>query len=143
LQQTGGAPADGGSEYNSPLTQENGMQVEQRTVGDIAIVKVTGRITLDSGGDVLLKDKVHSLMQQDFRQILVDLDDVTYVDSSGLGQLVQIYATASKHGGSLKLLHPTKRLHDLLVLSKLLTVFETFDDEAEALASFGKAAGTS
>lgn len=113
------------------------MQLVERIAGDIALVKVTGAITADSGGDVLLTDKVQSLLQQDFRSLLLDLGEVPYVDSAGLGQLVQVYATVRKHGGTLKLLHVTRRLHDLLVISKLLTVFETFDSEADALTSFG------
>ena len=84
----------------------------------------------------MLKDKVQSLLQQDRRQILVDLASVSYVDSAGLGELVQAYATTKNRGGALKLVNVTKRLKDLLVVTKLLTVFDTFDDEASALASF-------
>ena len=112
------------------------MEIEQRIAGGVAIVKVTGDITLDKGGDVVLKDKVQSLLQQGHKQVLVDLSSVPYVDSAGLGQLVQAYATAKNRGGALKLMNVTKRLRDLLVVTKLLTVFETFDDEASALASF-------
>ena len=112
------------------------MELEQRIVGDVASVKVTGDITLNKGGDVLLKDKVQSLLQQDYKHLLVDLSGVSYVDSAGLGELVQAYATSKNRGGTLKLLGVTKRLRDLLVVTKLLTVFETFDDEASALASF-------
>lgn len=116
------------------------MQLEQRIVGNVAVVKVTGDITLNRGGDVLLKDKVHSLIQQGHKNLLVDLSGVSYVDSAGLGELVQAYATARNRGGVLKLLHITKRLRDLLVVTKLLTVFDTFDNETEALSSFGTAA---
>ncbi len=84
----------------------------------------------------MLKDKVQSLLQQDRRQILIDLASVSYVDSAGLGELVQAYATTKNRGGALKLVNVTKRLKDLLVVTKLLTVFDTFDDEASALASF-------
>ena len=115
------------------------MQIGQRMVGDIVVVEVTGDITLSKGGDVLLKDKVQSLLQQGHRKLLLDLGNVSYVDSAGLGQLVQIYATTSHLGGSMKLLRLTKRLKDLLVLTKLLTVFEAYDTEAEAIASFGSA----
>ena len=111
------------------------MELEQRIAGDVAIVKVTGDITLNKGGDVLLKDKVQSLLQQGHKQVLVDLSGVAYVDSAGLGELVQAYATTKSRGGALKLMNVTKRLRDLLVVTKLLTVFETFDDEASALAS--------
>ena len=112
------------------------MELEQRIVGNVAIIKVTGDITLSKGGDVLLKDKVQSLLQQGHKHLLVDLSGVSYVDSAGLGELVQAYATTTNRGGALKLLNVTKRLRDLLVVTKLLTVFETFDSEAPALASF-------
>lgn len=115
------------------------MQLEQRIVGQVAIVKVTGDITLNKGGDVLLKDKVQSLIQQGQKNILLDLSGVSYVDSAGLGELVQAYATTKNRGGALKLLSVTKRLKDLLVVTKLLTVFDTYDAEADALASFGAA----
>ena len=115
------------------------MQLEERVVGDVAIVKVTGDITLNRGGDVLLKDKVQSLLQQGHTKLIVDLSSVSYVDSAGLGELVQAYATTRNRGGALKLHGITKRLHDLLIVTKLLTVFEVFDNEAEAVASFGAA----
>jgi anti-sigma B factor antagonist len=113
------------------------MQIEQRIVGNVAIVKLTGDITLNRGGDVLLKDKVLSLIQQGYKNLLIDLSAVSYVDSAGLGELVQAYATTRSRGGSLKLLNITKRLRDLLVVTKLLTVFDTYDNEPDAMASFG------
>ena len=116
------------------------MQVDQRTAGDVAIVTITGEITLNKGGDVLLKDKIQSLLQQGHRKMLLDLGAVSYVDSAGLGQLVQVHATATQNGGTLKLLNLTKRLKDLLVMTKLLTVFDSYDTEAAALASFEKPA---
>ena len=112
------------------------MQIEQRVVGDVAIIQVLGDITLGKGGDVILKDKIQSLLQQGYRKLLLDLGNVSYVDSAGLGQLVQVYATTSHLGGSLKLLNLTKRLKDLLVLTKLLTVFDTYDSESAAMESF-------
>ena len=112
------------------------MLIEQRPSGDVAIVAISGDITLSKGGDVLLKDKIQSLLQQGHRKILLDLGNVSYVDSAGLGQLVQVYATTSHLGGSLKLLNLTKRLRDLLVLTKLLTVFDAYDSESEAIGSF-------
>ena len=115
------------------------MQLEERFAGNVAIVRVTGDITLNKGGDVMLKDKVQSLIQQGHKNLLIDLSAVSYVDSAGLGQLVQTYATAKNRGGALKLLNVTKRLRDLFVVTKLLTVFETYDSEADALASFGAA----
>ena len=115
------------------------MQLEQRIAGNVAVIKVTGDITLNKGGDVLLKDKVQSLLQQGHKNLLIDLSGVSYVDSAGLGELVQAYATTKNRGGALKLLNVTKRLKDLLVVTKLLTVFDTFDTEATAVASFGPA----
>jgi anti-sigma B factor antagonist len=112
------------------------MQLEQRIQGDVAIITVIGDITLNKGGDVLLKDKVQSLIQQGNKNIIIDLGAVSYVDSAGLGQLVHAYATAKNKGGALKLVNVTKKLQDLLVVTKLLTVFETYDNESAALSSF-------
>ena len=112
------------------------MHLEERIAGNVAVVTVTGDI---KGGDVLLKDKVQSLLQQGYKSILVDLGGVSYVDSAGLGQLVQAYVTTKNKGGTLKLSNVARRLNDLLVLTRLVTVFETFDSEAKALASFGAA----
>jgi anti-sigma B factor antagonist len=114
------------------------MQIGQRMVGDVSIVEITGDITLSKGGDVIIKDKIQSLLQQGNRKLLLDLGNVSYVDSAGLGQLVQVYATTRHLEGQLKLLRVTKRLKDLLVLTKLLTVFECYDEEADAIASFKK-----
>ena len=112
------------------------MHIEERTVGDVVIVDVSGKITLGDGGDVVLKDKMRSLVQQGTKKVLLNLGDVSYVDSAGLGEIVQSYATVTKNGGSLKLLNVTKRIKDLLSITKLLTVFECHDNEAEALKSF-------
>jgi len=112
------------------------MQIDQKMSGDITVVHISGDITLNQGGDVLLKDKIQSLLQQGHRKIVLDMGNVSYVYSAGLGQLVQVYATTSHLGGSLKLLNLTKRLKDLLVLTKLLTVFEAYDSESEAVKSF-------
>ena len=112
------------------------MQLEQRMAGNVAIISIDGDITLNKGGDVLLKDKVQSLIQQGNKNIVIDLSRVAYVDSAGLGQLVQAYATTKNKGGALKLVNVTKKLKDLLVVTKLLTVFDTFDDEKAAISSF-------
>ena len=116
------------------------MQIEERQSGEVTVIRVNGDITLNKGGDVLLKDKVQSLLQQGKKKLLLDLGGVSYVDSAGLGQLVQVYATTKNHGGALKLLNLTKRLKDLLVVSKLLVVFDSYESEAEALGSFGAGA---
>ena len=112
------------------------MHIEERTVGDVVIVDVSGKITLGDGGDVVLKDKMRSLVQQGTKKVLLNLGEVSYVDSAGLGEIVQSYATVTKNGGSLKLLNITKRIKDLLSITKLLTVFECHDSEAEAIKSF-------
>src|SRR5450759_1907479 len=114
------------------------MQISQRTVGDVVIVDISGKITLGEGGDAVLKDKMRSLIQQGHKKLLLNLGDVSYVDSAGLGEIVQAYATVNKDGGKLKLMNLTKRIKDLLSITKLLTVFDTFDNEAEAVGSFPK-----
>jgi anti-sigma B factor antagonist len=115
------------------------MQIEERTVGDVLILDVKGRITLGEG-DELLKDKVNSLVNQGHKKIVLNLADVPYIDSAGLGEVVRTYTTVSRQGGSLKLLNLTKRITDLLSITKLLTVFETFDSENEAVRSFSASA---
>jgi anti-sigma B factor antagonist len=112
------------------------MQIDERMNGDVTVMKVTGDITLNQGGDVLLKDKVQSLLQQGRKKLVLDLGNVSYVDSAGLGQLVQIHATAKSNGGSLRLVNVTKRLKELLVVTKLVTIFDSYDSEADAVASF-------
>jgi len=112
------------------------MQIEQRAVGDVVIVVVTGDVTLNSGGEVMLKDKVRSLLEQGHMKLVLDLGRVSYVDSAGLGELVHAHATAKNKGGSLRLLNVNKRLKDLLTITKLVTVFDSYDTEATAVASF-------
>ncbi len=111
------------------------MQIDERTVGDVVILDLKGRITLGDG-DELLKDKVNSLVNQGHRKIILNLAEVPYVDSAGLGEIVRTYTTVSRQGGSLKLLNLTKRITDLLSITKLLTVFETFESENDAVRSF-------
>jgi anti-sigma B factor antagonist len=115
------------------------MQIEERTAGDIVILDLKGKITLGEG-DELLKDKVNSLVNQGHRKILLNLGGVPYIDSAGLGEVVRTYTTVSRQGGSLKLLNLTKRITDLLSITKLLTVFETFESENEAVQSFSASA---
>src|SRR5919201_4615699 len=112
------------------------MQITERTVGDVMVVDVAGRVTLGDGGDTILKDKLRSLVQQGHRKLLLNLADVAYVDSAGLGAIVQSYTTVTNQGGSLKLLNVTKRIKDLLTITKLITVFDTYENEAEAITSF-------
>jgi anti-sigma B factor antagonist len=111
------------------------MQIEERQVGNVIILDAKGKLTLGDG-DVLLKDKIHSLVQQGHKNIVLNLGDVPYVDSAGIGEIVGTYTTLSRAGGTLRLLNLTKRIHDLLAITKLLTVFETFTSEDEAVRSF-------
>jgi anti-sigma B factor antagonist len=111
------------------------MQIEERTVGGVTILDLKGKLVLGDG-DTLLKDKIHSLVNQGRKQFVLNLGDVPYIDSAGIGEVVRTHTTVSRAGGSLKLLNVTKRIHDLLVITKLLTVFDTFESEAEALRSF-------
>ena len=115
------------------------MEFQEKTVGDVVILAVTGEIAAGKGTDVRLKDRVNRLIHEGHRKLVLDLGGVSYVDSAGLGQLVQLHATTTRHGGTLKLLHVEKRLHQLLVITRLLTVFDTYGTEAEAVASFGAA----
>ena len=112
------------------------MQINERHVGDVAIIDLNGRLVLADGDD-LLRDKVNSLVQQGQTNILVKLSNVSYMDSAGIGELVRCYTTVTRRGGALKLLGLTKKVSDLLTITKLLTVFDTYDTEKEALASFG------
>lgn len=112
------------------------MRLDERVSGDVTVIAVTGDITLGAGGDALLKDKIQSLLQQGRKKLLLDLAGVAYVDSAGLGQLVQSHVTATRHDGSLRLLHLTKRLNDLLVVTRLVTVFDSYDNEADAIRAF-------
>ena len=114
------------------------MQIDQRAVGDVVVLDLKGKITLGEG-DELLKDKVNSLVNQGHKKIVLNLADVPYLDSAGLGEVVRAYTTVSRQGGALKLLGLTKRITDLLAITKLLTVFETFDSEDEAVRSFSAA----
>jgi len=111
------------------------MQIEERVVDEVTILDLKGKITLGEG-DEALKDKINSLTLQNRRHILLNLEGVPYIDSAGLGEVVRTYTTVSRQGGQLKLVNLTKRITDLLSITKLLTVFETFDSEDEALKSF-------
>lgn len=114
------------------------MQIDVRTVKDVTILDLKGKMTLGEG-DELLKDKVNSLVQQGYRKILLNLGGVPYVDSAGLGEIVRCYTTVSRQGGGLKLVNLTKRITDLLSITKLLTVFETYENEDDAVRSFATA----
>ena len=113
------------------------MQIAQRESGAVTVLDLSGKITLGEG-DTMLKDKLLSLLHQGKKSVLLNLAEVNYVDSAGLGALVSAYTTVTREGGSLKLANVTRKLQDLLSITKLLTVFETFDSEGEALRSYNK-----
>jgi anti-sigma B factor antagonist len=114
------------------------MQIDERTVGQVTILDLKGKLTLGDG-DSLLKDKVQSLLLQGRKHFLLNLGEVPYIDSAGIGQIVSSFATVGRQGGRMKLVNLTKRIHDLLVITKLVTVFETFSTESDAVRSFSAA----
>jgi anti-sigma B factor antagonist len=112
-----------------------GMQIDERTVSEVTVLDLKGKITLNEGDEVL-KDKINSLIMQGKKKILLNLAEVPYIDSAGLGEIVRTYTTVSRQGGQLKLVNLTKRITDLLMITKLLTVFETFEVEQDAIKSY-------
>jgi anti-sigma B factor antagonist len=115
------------------------LKASVRQVGDVSIVDLAGRITLGEGSG-LVRSTIKDLVAKGQKKILVNLKEVSYLDSAGLGELVGSYASVQHMSGSIKLLHPQTRVHDLLQVTKLFTVFVAFDDENEALRSFAAAA---
>ena len=115
------------------------LTAKTRRVGNVAIVDLTGRITLGESTGIL-RDELRSLLAQGSKQIVLNMAGVIYVDSAGLGELVSAYTTATNQGGSLKLLHLQGKLHDLMQITKLHTIFSAFDDEKKAVESFGAGA---
>ncbi len=113
------------------------MKVSTRQVDGIVIMDMSGRITLGEGS-VTLRDSVRDVLSKGNNHILLNLGDVTYIDSSGIGELVSAFTTVKNAGGELKLLNLTRKVHDLLQITKLYTVFDVKDDEASAIASFTK-----
>ena len=114
------------------------MKTSTRQVDGITIVDLSGRITLGEGS-VILRDTIRNLLTKGDKKILLNLGDVSYIDSSGIGELVSAYTTVRREGGDLKLLNLTKKVHDLLQITKLYTVFDVKDDEATAVKSFATA----
>jgi anti-sigma B factor antagonist len=113
------------------------MKVSTRLVDGVVILDLSGRITLGEGS-VQLRDAIRDLVAQGQKNILLNLGDVNYIDSSGIGELVSAFTTVKNQGGQLKLLNLTKKVHDLLQITKLYTVFDVKDDEASAIGSFTK-----
>ena len=111
------------------------MEIKKRTVGGVQILDCSGKIVLGEG-TMTVRNTVRDLLAANEKKIVLNLGDVNYVDSSGIGEMVSTYTTVANAGGQLKLLNPTKKIEQLLVITKLLTVFQVFDDEQAAVASF-------
>ena len=111
------------------------IKIEERLVGHVTILDIVGRLTIDEAAQHL-KDTINSLISQNRLQLVLNLARVPYIDSGGLGQLVASYGSVKRAGGAVKLLNVSSRNHDLLSITRLVTVFETFDSEAEAVRSF-------
>ena len=113
------------------------MKASNRQLDGVTIVDMSGRITLGEGS-VILRDTIRDLVGKGQKKILLNLGDVTYIDSSGIGELVSAFSAVRREGGELKLLNLTKKVHDLLQITKLYTVFDIKDDETAAIKSFAK-----
>jgi anti-sigma B factor antagonist len=113
------------------------MKANNRQVDGVTVVDMSGRITLGEGS-VILRDTIRDLIGKGQKNILLNLGDVTYIDSSGIGELVSAFTAVRREGGELKLLKLTKKVHDLLQITKLYTVFDIKDDETAAIKSFAK-----
>ena len=111
------------------------MKVVTRQVDDVTIVDLSGQIKLGEGSSVL-RETVKDLLGKGQKKILLNLGNINYIDSSGIGELVSAFTSVCNQGGELKLLHLTKKVHDLLQITKLYTVFHILDDEAAATAAF-------
>ena len=111
------------------------LEVTERQAGDVTILDMSGAVRIGEGS-VALRDAIRGLADVGKKKILLNLAGVNYVDSTGIGELIANYTTVSRQGGQLKLLNLTDRIQNLLVITKLLTVFDTYEDEAEALKSF-------
>ena len=115
------------------------MDMQERMVGPIVVLDLGGKL-IAGDGDGRLKDKINSLTLQGRKQVLLNLGSISYIDSNGLGELIASHTTVTRHGGQIKLVNLTKRVQDLLAICRLLTVFDVFDSEADAVKSFPVAA---
>ena len=111
------------------------LDVKERQAGDVTILDLSGEVRMGDGS-IALRDSIRKLSDSGKQKLLLNLAGVKYVDSSGIGELIANYTTVSRQGGQLKLLNLTDRVQNLLVITKLLTVFDSYDNEAEALNSF-------
>jgi len=112
------------------------LDVKERQAGDVTILDLRGEVRIGEGS-IALRDAIRNLADSGKNKILLNLAGVSYIDSSGIGELIANYTTVTRQGGQLKLLKLTDRVQNLLVITKLLTVFDHYEDEAEALKSFG------
>ncbi len=111
------------------------MKIETRTVGDVHILDCSGKITLGEG-TMAVRNTVRDVLKNGGKKIILNLAEVNYIDSSGIGELVSSYTTVTNQGGKLKLLNLTKKIQELLAITKLLTVFSVYENEAQAISSF-------
>jgi anti-sigma B factor antagonist len=111
------------------------LDVKERQAGDVTILDLTGDVRIGEGA-ISLRDSIRNLADQGKKNVLLNLAGVKYMDSTGVGELIANYTTIKRQGGQLKLLNLTDRIQNLLVITKLLTVFDSYDNEAEALKSF-------
>jgi len=111
------------------------MKIETRTVGDVSILDCSGKITLGEG-TMAIRNAVREVLKNGGKKIVLNLSEVNYIDSSGIGELVSTYTTVTNQSGQLKLLNLTKKIQELLQITKLLTVFSVYDNEQKAIASF-------
>ena len=111
------------------------MDIKERVVDGVSVLDLSGKIVLGEG-DGQVRDRIKDLLADGQKKILLNLGEVNYIDSAGLGAMISSYTTVKRQGGQLKLVSLTKRIQDLLAITKLITVFETYDTESEALSSF-------
>ncbi len=111
------------------------MKIENRVVGDVHVLDCSGKITLGEG-TMAIRNTVREVLKNGGKKIVLNLAEVNYIDSSGIGELVSSFTTVTNQSGQLKLLNLTKKIHELLAITKLLTVFQTFDNEQAAISSF-------
>ena len=111
------------------------MDIKERVVEGVSVLDISGKIVLGEG-DIQIKDRIKDLLADGQRSILLNLGDVSYMDSAGLGALISGYTTVKREGGQLKLVNLTKRIKDLLAITKLITVFDTYENENEAIGSY-------
>ena len=111
------------------------MKIETRKVGDVTVLDCSGKITLGEG-TMAVRNTVREILKNGGKKIILNLGDVNYIDSSGIGELVSSYTTVTNGGGQLKLLNLTKKIQELLAITKLLTVFQVYNDERAAVSSF-------